>query len=248
MTEVEKDFIFETFLALLGGVPTTLALVGVSLFLGFILSLPLAVWRFSKSRLLRGASFVYSQTVRSVPLLVIIFLIYYGAGQFRSFLESVGLWVFFREPWFCAILALTIEESAYTSEILRGGIKSVPHTQIEAARAHGMRSLMLFRRIIFPVAFRNALPAYGNEIILLIKGTALVSTITIMEITGTAQQIIAQTYKPIPVFVMAGAIYLGINFIAMQAIRFLERRLSPDLYGRKIMGSAVRSAGSVQAS
>jgi octopine/nopaline transport system permease protein len=230
---VDREFLIDTAITLLRAVPTTLILVAVSLSLGFALAVPLALLRFSTWRLLRLASYGFSQTVRSVPLLSIIFLVYFGAGQFRGFLDSIGLWVLFRSAWFCGLLALTIEEAAYTAEILRGGIQSVPVSQIEAARACGMRGTLLFRRIVFPIALRNALPAYGNEVVLLIKSTALASTITIVEITGAAQEIIAQSYMPIPVFSMVAAIYLAINVTAMRLIHLLERRLSPDLVGKR---------------
>jgi octopine/nopaline transport system permease protein len=156
-----------------------------------------------------------------------IFLIYYGSGQFRPFLQDLGLWVFFRDAWFCAVLALTLNTGAYTSEIIRGGIQSVPFGQLEAGRAVGMSPLQLFRRITFPIAIRQALPAYGNEIILMVKASSLASTITILEITGIAKKIIASTFQPVEVFIVAGAFYLALNFVITQAIRSTEQYLSP---------------------
>ena len=165
---------------------------------------------------------------RGTPLLVQIFLIYYGLGQFEAIRDSF-LWTFFREPFWCAILALTLNTGAYTSEIIRGGIQSVPWGQVEAARACGMSRLLLFRRIVLPIALRQALPAYGNEVILMVKSSSLASTITLLEVTGIARGIIAKTFAPVEIFIVAGAIYLAINFLVTRAIRAAEWRLSPHL-------------------
>ena len=209
------------------GLPTTLMLVGQSLVIGFVLAVLVALMRLSRSPLLSRPAYGFIYLFRSTPLLVQLFLIYYGSGQFRPFLQDLGLWFLFRDAWFCAILALTLNTGAYTSEIIRGGIESVPHGQIEAGRAIGMSPSQVFRRITFPVAIRQALPAYGNEVILMVKASSLASTITILEITGIAKTIIAQTFRPVEVFVVAGALYLAINFVATQAIAYTERRLSP---------------------
>lgn len=224
----------EAFPALIEGIPTTLILVASSLSLGFVFAVLLAQMRLSRRWLLPQISYAYVYVFRSTPLLVQIFLIYYGSGQFRDSLESVGLWYFFREPYFCAILALTLNTAAYTSEIIRGGIQSVPWGQLEAGRAVGMSGVTLFRRIVFPVAIRQALPAYGNEIILMVKSTSLASTITILEVTGIAKKIIAATFAPMEVFIIAGAIYLSMNFIVTRGIQWIEVKLSPQLYGERL--------------
>jgi octopine/nopaline transport system permease protein len=197
----------------------------------------LAQMRLSKNLLVSTLAYAYVYVFRSTPLLVQIFLIYYGSGQFRDFFESVGLWYFLREPYFCAILALTMNTAAYTSEIIRGGIQSVPWGELEAGRAIGMSGLTLFRRIVFPIAIRQALPAYGNEIILMVKSTSLASTITILEITGIAKKIIATTYLTVEVFIIAGAIYLSINFIVTRGIRWIEVKLSPQIYRKRLAAS-----------
>ena len=227
----------ETFPKLIAGVPVTLSLVGSSLVLGFVFAVILAQMRLSKNLLLSKLAYAYVYVFRSTPLLVQIFLIYYGSGQFREFFESVGLWYFLREPYFCAILALTMNTAAYTSEIIRGGIQSVPWGELEAGRAIGMSGLTLFRRIVFPIAIRQALPAYGNEIILMVKSTSLASTITILEVTGIAKKIIATTYLTVEVFIIAGAIYLSINFIVTRGIRWIEVKLSPQLYRKRLSAS-----------
>ena len=129
------------------------------------------------------------------------------------------------------------EYRRYTSEIIRGGIQSVPWGELEAGRAIGMSGLTLFRRIVFPIAIRQALPAYGNEIILMVKSTSLASTITILEITGIAKKIIATTYLTVEVFIIAGAIYLSINFIVTRGIRWIEVKLSPQIYRKRLAAS-----------
>ena len=220
----------EAFPQLMGGVPDALLLIVSSLAIGFVLALILAQMRLSSNRLLNRVAYAYVYVFRSTPLLVQIFLIYYGSGQFRGLLQDIGLWPLFRESWFCAIAALTMNTGAYTSEIIRGGIQSVPHGQIEAGRAVGMSTLQLFRRVIFPVAIRQALPAYGNEIILMVKSTSLASTITILEVTGIAKKIIAATFAPVEIFIIAGGIYLTLNFVVTRGIMMLERYLSPQLY------------------
>jgi len=220
----------EAFPQIMGGVPDALLLIVSSLAIGFVLALILAQMRLSSNRLLNRVAYAYVYVFRSTPLLVQIFLIYYGSGQFRGLLQDIGLWPLFRESWFCAIAALTMNTGAYTSEIIRGGIQSVPHGQIEAGRAVGMSTLQLFRRVIFPVAIRQALPAYGNEIILMVKSSSLASTITILEITGIAKKIIAATFAPVEIFIIAGGIYLTLNFVVTRGVMMLERALSPQLY------------------
>ena len=215
---------------ILAGVPDTLLLVASSLALGFILAVALAQMRQSSLRWVDRVAAAYVYVFRSTPLLVQIFLIYYGSGQFRGELNALGLWPLFRESWFCAIAALTMNTAAYTSEIIRGGIQSVPTGQLEAGRAVGMSHWQLFRRVTFPIAIRQALPGYGNEIILMVKSSSLASTITILEITGIAKKIIAASFAPVEIFIIAGGIYLGINFLVTRAIQLLERGLSPQLY------------------
>jgi octopine/nopaline transport system permease protein len=213
---------------LLAGMPLTLQLASLASVLGGVLALGLAAMRVSGLAPLDAAARLYVFAFRGTPLLVQIFLIYYGLGQFRAVRTSV-LWPFLREPYWCAILALTLNTAAYASEIVRGGLVSVPAGQVEAARACGMSRLLAFRRIILPLAFRQALPAYGNELILMVKATSLASIITLMEITGIAAKIVSETYRVIEVFVVAGALYLVINFVLTRCVIALEHWLTPHL-------------------
>ncbi|ALV30457.1 ABC transporter permease [Pannonibacter phragmitetus] len=224
---IDLGFFLDIIPQLLSGVPLTLQLAGTAILLGFVLALALAL-------VLQGSNPLIVWPVRSLvalfrgtPLLVQIFLIYYGLGQFRPSLQAMGLWWLFREPYWCAILALTLNTAAYGSEILRGAIRNVPRALNEAAQALGMSRLLTLRFVILPIAFRQALPAYGNEIILMVKGTSLASVITLMEVTGIAQGLISQSYRAIEVFAAAGAIYLSLNFLIVRALTALEVRLTP---------------------
>ena len=222
------ELMIETFPKLLSGLNLTIQLVTISLSLGFCLAIGLALLRLSNNTFLSFFAKIYIFYFRVTPLLVQIFLIYYGIAQFEIIRESF-VWSFFKEAYWCGILALTLNTCAYSSEIIRGGIQSVPFGQIESAKSVGMSRLLLYRRIILPIAFRQALPAYGNEMILMVKATSLVSTITLMEVTGIARLIIAKTFSPVEVFIVAGLIYLTINFIITRLVNFCEIKLTPYL-------------------
>lgn len=223
---------FQVFPELLPGLWMTLQLVVLSLSFGFVCGVALALLRLSSNPLLNGFAWTYVFVFRGTPLLVQIFLIYYGLGQFEAVRDSFA-WVILREAYWCAIIALTMNTAAYTSEIIRGGIQAVPRGHIEAARACGMSPLMTFRRITLPLAFRQALPAYGNEVILMVKASSLASTITIMEVTGLARAIVSRTFAPFEVFAAAGIIYLSINFLATRGVQWAEWKLTPYLRPRE---------------
>jgi len=218
----------ETFPKLLSGLNLTIQLVTISLFLGFCLAIGMALLRLSNNTFLSFFAKTYVFYIRGTPLLVQIFLIYYGIAQFEIIRESF-VWSFFKEAYWCGILALTLNTCAYSSEIIRGGIQSVPFGQIESAKSVGMSRFLLYKRIILPIAFRQALPAYGNEMILMVKATSLVSTITLMEVTGIARLIIAKTFSPVEIFIVAGLIYLTINFIVTRLVNYCEIKLTPYL-------------------
>lgn len=225
------DFAFmgETWLALLAGLPLTLRLAASSILCGGVLALLLALMRLSGRPILDWPARAFVFVFRGTPLLVQIFLIYYGLGQFRPTLQALGLWAFLREPYWCALLALALNTAAYSSEIIRGGILAVPLGQIEAARACGMGRVTLARRIIGPIALRQALPAYSNEMVSMVKATSLASVITMVEVTFLAQKLISQTFRAIEIFICAGSIYLLINIALTRGVMVLEHRLSPHL-------------------
>lgn len=222
---MDVDFIQRALSFLVKGVGVTVLLTALSVGIGFNIGLGLALLRLSEIRPLALFARYYSALFRGTPLLVQIFLIYYGLGQFPFVRDNAVLWWVFSDGARCAVLALALNTAAYTSEILRGGLMSLPHGLIEAADAAGMPRWLRLRRIEFPLAIRQALPAYGNELILVVKGTSLASTITVLEITGYAKRLMAQTFAVFEVFALAGALYLIINLILVGAIRLTERRL-----------------------
>jgi octopine/nopaline transport system permease protein len=222
---MDFSFYIEVYAKLLRGVPLLLELVALSVSMGAVIALALALLAGSGVRPLAWLTRAYVFVFRGTPLLVQIYCIYYGLAQFAVIRESFA-WPFLREPYWCAILALTLNTAAYGSEIIRGGLQAVPHGQIEAARACGMSGVLLFRRIIFPIALRHALPVYGNEIILMVKATALASIVTLMEVTGIAYSLISETYRAIEILTCAGTIYLAINFLLTRMLAYAEYRLS----------------------
>ena len=183
---MDFSIILENSNTYLEGLKNTAILVSISLVIGLLLAVPLAVLRNSGSWLVQAPIRAFIYFFRGTPLLVQMFLVYYGMGQFESLRESF-LWPAFREAYFCALFTFTLNTCAYTTEIIRGAIKATPHGEIEAAIAAGMSRLLMFRRIILPSAFRRALPAYSNEIIFMLHGSALAGVITIVDLFGAAK-------------------------------------------------------------
>lgn len=207
------------------GIPLTLGLAAASLIAGLLIACAIAAARAVKIRAVSAAAYAYVSLIRGTPLIVQVFFIYYGLGQLEQIRGSF-LWPAFRNEVFCGALALALNTGAYTSEIIRGGIRSVSAGQIEAAIACGMGRFARLRYIIVPLAIRQMLPAYGNEAILMVKATSIASVITVMEITGIARTIAGQTYAPIEVFSAAGLIYLAINAALTAVVRAAEGRLA----------------------
>jgi len=224
---MDLGVLIENFARLMDGAWITVQITVVSLALGFVVAVPAATMRLSGNPLARLPVQGFMFYFRGTPLLVQLFLIYYGSGQLREPLDTLGLWPWFREAWFCAVLTLTLNTAAYTAEIFRGAIQGVPRGEIEAGRAVGMSGVLLFRRIIMPKAFRIALPAYGNEVVFLLQATSLVSTITLLDLTGVARRVIAQTFAVYEVFIAAAIIYLVMVYALVFVFRWVERRLHP---------------------
>ncbi len=218
------DVMWDSLPELAEGALLTIELVAISGVLGLALAVPLALARVARPLWLRAGPFAYIFVFRGTPLLIQIFLVYYGASQFETVRESF-LWPILREAYWCAIIAFTLNTAAYTAEILRGAIQAVPEGEVEAAKAIGMGRWMRLRRVVLPRAFRIALPAYSNEVILMLKGSALASTITLLDLTGVARTLIAKTYMPIELFLAAGLFYLLITGIILQGFRLVEKRV-----------------------
>jgi octopine/nopaline transport system permease protein len=229
---MDWDFLTDVFLQLLGGIPLTLQLALTALVAGFILAVVIASAASSRYRLLRWIANAHVEIFRGTPLLVQVFLIYYGLGQIPGLRESF-LWPYLREPYWCAILALSLNTSAYTAEIIRGAIQAVPASEIEAGRACGMSGLLLRRRVTWPIAIRQGLPVYGSEVILMLKATSLASIITLTEVTGIAYKLISSTYRVMEVFAVTGALYLTLTFLISLAFSLIERRLQRHLAHRR---------------
>lgn len=225
---MDLDLLLDSIPKLMQGTVVTLEVIGVALFVGGLMALPIALARVSRNPLLFTPAYGYIFFFRATPLLVQIYLIYYGSGQFRPFLEDIGLWPIFREAFWCAVIALSLNTSAYTAEILRGGIQGVPHGAIDAGHALGMSKPLIYRRIIIPTAYRLALPAYGNEIIFMLKGSALVSVIAMFDLMGWTRTIFARTFA-LEIYVYAAVIYLALTWIISRGIKYVEGRLSRDL-------------------
>lgn len=221
------ELMWESVPDLLGGLLVTLELTVLSLIFGMALALPLAGLRTARSPILWMPVYGYITFFRGTPLLVQIFLIYYGTGQF-DWIRETPLWPLLRQAYWCAILAFSLNTAAYTAEILRGAIEAVPHGETEAGLALGMSRWLVFRLISLPRAFRLALPAYGNEIILVIKSSSLASTITLLDITGVARTLVAHTYAPYEVFLVAGALYLLLVLATTRLLALAERWLRTD--------------------
>jgi polar amino acid transport system permease protein len=210
---------------LLEGAIVTLQLVAFAMLLGIVVALPVALARLAHNKGLRASAYGFIFFFRGTPLLVQIFLIYYGLSQFPEVRASV-LWPILRDPFWCALIAFSLNTSAYVAEIMRGAIQAVPAGQIEAAMAVGMSRMTRLRRVVLPQAVRIGLPAYSNEVILLVKASSLASTITLMDITGVARTIASVNYMPVELLTAAALIYLVINFILSRAFRLLEAILS----------------------
>ena len=223
------DIVVDSLPRLMSGTWVTVQITALAVVIGLCLAVPVALMRVARNRLLSIPSYAFCFYFRGTPLLVQIFLVYYGSGQFVHFLETIGLWPFFKQAYFCAVLTLTLNTAAYTAEILRGAIEAVPWGEIEAARACGMNTRVMFRRIILPKAFRLAWPAYTNEVVFLLQATSLVSIITVMDLTGVTRVIAARSFAFYEMFIAAALIYLVMVYGVLFVFRRIERRISAHI-------------------
>ena len=222
---MDLELMANSFPKLLNAAVITLKLLSASLIIGLFVGLFFAILRLNKNIFLNKFAYGYSYVFRGTPLLVQIFIIYFGLGQIE-YLRSTFLWVILKEPYWCAIIAFALNTGAYTSEILRSAFQTIKPGIVEAGKSLGISNKIIFYKIQIPIAIRQSLPAYGNEIILMMKGTSLASTVTLMDLTGVAKYIISTTFKPIEVFIVAGSIYLFITFLVHNLIKFLEKKFS----------------------
>lgn len=212
----------------LEGLGITLELVGLSFVLGAMLSIPLAFARMSSSKILQGLTYGYVYLFRGTPLLAQIYMVYYGFPEGRDFLQSIGLWWFFRDPFYCGLFAITLNTAAYQTEIVRAAIRSVPVGQSEAAASLGLHKFVTFYKVTLPQALIVALRPYGNEIILLIKGSAVVSIITVYDLMGQTRHAFSQTYD-YQTYLWAAIFYLSIVEIMRNGWARMEAYLTRHL-------------------
>lgn len=225
------DFVIHTLIPqLLAAIPVTLALTFISGFIGNLLAVPIAVARISPNPLLWVPSYLYILLMRGTPLLVQIYLIYYGLGQVLkdTWVRESFLWHYLRDGFWYAIFALSLNTAGYTGEILRGAILAVPHGETEAGKAFGMSGWLIFRRITLPRAIRICLPTMSTETVLLLKSTSLAATITVMDVMGTARWLQKQSFRTYEPLIAAGVIYITLVFILSRFLNWLERHLNKD--------------------
>lgn len=225
------DAILENFPRYLEGAQATAELLAISLLIGLALAIPLAVLRTLPIPWLSRPIWVYTYVFRGTPMLVQLFLIYYGLGQFEWMQQSV-LWPLFSSAWFCACLTFVLNTCAYTTEIIAGSIRALPYGEIEAAKALGMTRWVMLRRIVLPSALRRSLPAYSNEVIFMLHGTSLASVVTIMDLTGAAREINSTYYIPFEAFITAALFYFSFTLVLVGLFHKAEARWLKPLMPR----------------
>jgi octopine/nopaline transport system permease protein len=216
---------------LLEGLGKSLILLFASALLSFPIALGMALARLSRSRLWSGISSFYVFIFRGTPALVQLYFVYYGFAMSET-LRGTWAWQLFESAWFCGILALTLNTGAYQTEIFRGALEAVPRDQIEGARAIALSERLVFWLVRLPIAFRLGLPAYGNEMILVAKATSIVSTITILDLMGTAKLIYTETFDPFTPLLTAAALYLVLVWAMQAVVSAIEWWLMPHMRDR----------------
>lgn len=207
-----------------GGLTTTVQLVFLSLVIGLLMAVPLAILRTVRNPFVSGPVWLYTYLFRGTPLLIQLYIIYYGIGQIEGIQETFW-WDIFRDPFYPALLAFTLNTAAYTTEIIRGALMATPQGEVEAAKAYGMSWALRMRRIILPSAFRRAIQAYSNEVIFMLHASAIASVVTIVDLTGAARDIYSRFYAPFTAFIAVALIYMALTFLIVYAFRRLERHL-----------------------
>ncbi|WP_439817145.1 ABC transporter permease [Zavarzinia sp. CC-PAN008] len=224
---LDQDLLTRHGPSLLDGIWITIKLVAVATILGGILAIPVALARISSIRVFNWPATAFVFYFRGTPALIQLFLIYYGAGEFRQELDAIGLWWIFRDAWWCALIAFTLNTAAYQAEILRGGIQGVPTGELEAANALGFPRGLIFRRITLPTAYRIALPALGNEVILMVKTSAIVALVTIYDLMGATRLAFSRSFN-LEIYLVAAVMYLMLTLAFTWAWGRLENRLNPQ--------------------
>ena len=239
------DFFLSLFPLVVAGIWMTIKLLVVSAIVGNVLALPIALARVSHNPLLWIPSYLYILVMRGTPLLVQMYLIYYGFGSLFPDIPGLRdsfLWPYLRDGFFYVALALSLNVAGYSGEILRGAIQAVPHGEVEACKAFGMSRWLQLRRVILPRAIRISLPTFSGEMILLLKATALASTVAVPEVLGMIQKIRADTLRTYEPLLAAAVVYIVLTFILTRCFNFLERRLNKDRLAPKTLTMAGAAA------
>ena len=206
------------------GFVTTVQLVFLSLVIGLIIALPLGILRTSKNPFINWPIWAYVYFFRGTPLLVQLYLIYYGTAQIKGIQDTI-FWNILSEAFYPCLIAFVLNTAAYTTEIIRGAIEATPKGEVEAAKAYGMSAALRMRRIILPGALRRGLPAYANEVIFMLHASSIASVVTIVDLTGAARDIYARYYAPFEAFLFVAAIYLCLTFTLIYMFRKIETRI-----------------------
>jgi polar amino acid transport system permease protein len=210
---------------MLGGLAVTIELVAISIILGALLAIPITLARLSRNGWLRGISYGYVYFFRGTPLLAQTYLLYYGSGQFRHFFTDIGLWWFFREAFYCCLLTFTLNTAAYQAEIYRGAIRAIPHDEIDAGKALGFNGWQIFRLILLPQALQIAIRPLGNEIVLMIKGSAVAAIVTVFDLMGVTRLAYSRTFD-LSVYFYAAILYLALVETLRRVVNAIEFRLT----------------------
>lgn len=219
------------------GLKVCLLLLALSVGTGFVLAVPLSVARVSRRPWLSRPVWLFTYVIRGTPLLVQLFLVYYGFAQFEALRDSV-LWPLLREAWFCAWLAFALNTTAYTTEIFAGALRATPAGEVEAARAYGLGGRKLYTRILLPSSLRRALPQYSNEVVGMMHATAIASTVTLVDVTRVARDVYANHLLPVEAFGVAAVIYFSLTFTLVGAFKLLERRFLRHLRSERVAAAA----------
>jgi len=222
---MSPDLLLPALSAIQHGIWLTLLITLVSFAAGQLVALPLALALVSPFRSLRCCASTYTFMVRGSPLLVQLFIVYYGLGQVEAIRASF-LWPLLKSALYCSIITIGLNSAAYSSEVIAGAIRQLPKGQSEAARALGLNKSVALLKVVLPQVYRSILPAIGNELVLVMKGSTLASAVTVMEMTGAARVFVARTYAPFETFLIAGAVYLIMGAIFGRIVRSVENRVA----------------------
>ncbi len=220
---IDWGLVAESLPAYWRGLQVSLLLMLICVSASFLLSVPLAIARVSRNPWLSKPVFLYTYVLRGTPLLVQLYMIYFGLAQFEWLRESIA-WPLFRNAWFCAWLAFALNSTAYTTEILAGALRQTPNGEVEAARSLGLSTAAIYRRILLPSAVRRALPQYGNELVMVMHATSIASAVTIVELTRTARDVYYNNLAPLEAFGLVAIFYFAITFTLVGIVKLLEKR------------------------